>query len=132
MCSVTQTVPQPTLPPSPEDQTHEVRSLRALHRLGHAQWTCKEQGLAVTLVLENRVNVLVVMPTGHGKLAVFMIPPMVTARTIIVVVPLTILVRGHEADATRAGLRHATYTYDLATTPIRTQAGGCLTTKKGA
>ncbi len=24
------------------------------------------------------------------------------------------------------------YTYDLATTPVRTQAGGCLTTKKGA
>jgi superfamily II DNA helicase RecQ len=60
--------------------------------------------LAVTLVLENRVDVLVVMPTGHGKSAVFMISPMVTTRTVIVVVPLTILVRGHEADATRAGL----------------------------
>ncbi len=83
---------------------HEVRSLRALRRLGHEQWTCKEQGLVVTLVLENRVDVLVVMPTGHGKSAVFMIPPMVTAHTIIVVVPLTILVRGHEADATRASL----------------------------
>ncbi len=54
----------------------------------------------MTLVLENRVDVLVVMPTGHGKSAVFMIPPMVTTRTVIVVVPLTILVRGHEADAT--------------------------------
>jgi hypothetical protein len=61
-----------------------------------------------------------------------MIPPMVTARTVIVVVPLTILVRGHEVDATRADLRHATYTYDLATTLVRMQAGGCLTTKKGA
>jgi superfamily II DNA helicase RecQ len=40
------------------------------------------------------------MPTRHGKSAVFMILPMVTARTVIVVVPLTILVRGHEADAT--------------------------------
>ncbi len=77
-----------------------MRSLRALRQLGHTQWTCKEQGLAVTLVLENRVGVLVVMPTRHGKSAVFMILPMVTARTVIVVVPLTILVRGHEADAT--------------------------------
>jgi superfamily II DNA helicase RecQ len=68
--------------------------------------------LAVTLVLENRFDLLVVMPTGHGKSAMFMIPPMVTARTVIVVVPLTILVRGHEADATRAGLRHATYGAD--------------------
>jgi len=31
VCSITQTVPQPTLPPPPEDQTHEVRYLRALH-----------------------------------------------------------------------------------------------------
>jgi superfamily II DNA helicase RecQ len=79
---------------------HEVRALRALRRLGHEQWTCKEQGLAVTLVLENRFDLLVVMPTGHGKSAVFMIPPMVTARTVIVVVPLTILVCGHEANVT--------------------------------
>jgi ATP-dependent DNA helicase RecQ len=64
------------------------------------------------LVLENRLDLLVVMPTGHGKSAVFMIPPMVTAHTVIVVVPLTILVRGHEADVTRAGLRHATYGTD--------------------
>jgi superfamily II DNA helicase RecQ len=71
--------------------------------------------LAVTLVLENRVDVLVVMPIRHNKSAVFMIPPMVTARTVIVVVPLTILVRGHEADATRAGLRHATYGADMVT-----------------
>jgi superfamily II DNA helicase RecQ len=67
------------------------------------------------LVLENRLDLLVVMPTGHGKSAVFMITPMVTTRTIIVVVPLTILVRGHKADATRAGLRHATYGMDTIT-----------------
>jgi ATP-dependent DNA helicase RecQ len=71
--------------------------------------------LAVTLVLENRLDLLVVMPTGHGKSAVFMIPPMVTARTVIVVVPLTILVREHETDATRAGLRHTTYGTDTIT-----------------
>jgi superfamily II DNA helicase RecQ len=58
----------------------------------------------VTLVLENKLDLLVVMPTGHGKSAVFMIPPMVTGRAIIVVVPLSILVNGHEADASRAGL----------------------------
>jgi len=112
VCSVTQTIPQPALPPPPGDQTHEVRALRALRRLGHEPWTCKEQGLAVTLVLENRFNMLVVMPTGHGKSVVFMIPSMVTARTVIVVVPLMILLRGHEADATRAGLRHASYGAD--------------------
>jgi ATP-dependent DNA helicase RecQ len=80
--------------------------------LGHQQWTCKEQALAVTLVLENRLDLLVVMPTGHGKSAVFTIPPIVTGRTTIVVVPLTILVTGHEADAGRAALRHATYGKD--------------------
>jgi hypothetical protein len=112
VCSVTQTILQPAVLPPLEDQTHEVRSLRALRRFGHGQWTCKEQGLAVTLVLENGLDLLVVMPTGHGKSVVFMIPPMVTARTVIVVVVLTILVRGHEADATRAGLRHATYGTD--------------------
>ncbi len=63
----------------------------------------------MTLVLENKLDLLVVMPTGHGKSAVFTIPPMVTGRTIIVVVLLTILVTGHEADAGRAGLRHASY-----------------------
>ncbi|CAN5950579.1 unnamed protein product [Sphagnum jensenii] len=115
LCSVPQTIPQPALPPPPGDQTHEVRSLRALRRLGHGHWTCKEQGLAVTLVLENKVDLLVVMPTGHNKSTVFMIPSMVTACTVIVVVPLTILVRGHEADATRAGLRHATYGVDTIT-----------------
>jgi superfamily II DNA helicase RecQ len=56
------------------------------------------------LVLENRHDLLVVMPTGHGKSVVFMISSMVTAHTVIVVVPMTILVRGHEADAPRAGL----------------------------
>jgi superfamily II DNA helicase RecQ len=76
---------------------------------------CKEQGLAVTLVLENRLDLLVVMPTGHGKSAVFMIPPMVTTRTVTVVVPLMILVRGHEANATRVGLRHVTYGADTIT-----------------
>jgi superfamily II DNA helicase RecQ len=66
----------------------------------------------VTLVLENRLDLLVVMPTGHGKSAAFMIPPMVTGHTIIVVVPLSILVSGHEADASRASLRYATYGTD--------------------
>ncbi|CAK9856543.1 unnamed protein product [Sphagnum jensenii] len=112
---VARTPAQPTVPPPPRDQTHEVRALRALRRFGHEQWTCKEQGLAVTLVLENRLDLLVVMPTGHGKSAAFMIPPMVTGRTVIVVVPLSILVRGHEADASRAGLRHATYGIDTIT-----------------
>ncbi len=115
MCSVPQTIPQRALPPPPGDRTHEMRSLRALRRLGHGQWTCKEQGLAVTLVLENRLDLLVVMPTGHGKSTVFMIPSMVTTRIVIMVVPLTIFVRGHEADATRAGLRHATYGADTIT-----------------
>jgi superfamily II DNA helicase RecQ len=45
----------------------------------------------------------------------FTIPQMVTGRTIIVVVPLTILVTGHEVDASRAGLRHATYGRDTIT-----------------
>ncbi len=44
-----------------------------------------------------------------------MIPPMVTARTVIVVVPLTILVNGHEADASRARLQNATYGMDTIT-----------------
>jgi len=69
----------------------------------------------VTLVLENRLDLLVVMPIGHGKSAVFMIPPMVTACTVIVVVPLTILVSGHEADVSRAGLQNATYGTDTIT-----------------
>jgi superfamily II DNA or RNA helicase len=115
MYSTTQVTTPPAISPPPQDPTHEVRSLRALCRLGHDQWTCKEQGLAVTLVLENRLDLLVVMPTGHGKSAVFMIPPMVTARTVIVVVPLTILVNGHEADASQAGLRNATYGTDTIT-----------------
>jgi len=63
----------------------------------------------VTLILENKLDLLVVMPIGHGKSTVFMIPPMVTTRTVIVVVPLTILVSEHEADVNRAGLRYATY-----------------------
>ncbi len=115
MYSVPQIPAQPAIPPPPRDQTHEVCALRALRRFGHEQWTCKEQGLAVTLVLENRLDLLVVMPTGHGKSAAFMIPPMVTGRTIIVVVPLSILVSGHEADASRASLRYATYGTDTIT-----------------
>jgi hypothetical protein len=112
MCSATQVTTQPAISPPPQDPTHEMHSLRALRQFGHDQWTCKEQGLAVTLVLGNILDLLVVMPIGHGKLAVFMIPPMVTARTVIVVVLLTILISGHEADASRAGLRNATYGMD--------------------
>ncbi len=44
-----------------------------------------------------------------------MIPPMVIARTVIVVVPLTILVSGHEADASQVGLQYATYGVDKIT-----------------
>jgi hypothetical protein len=44
-----------------------------------------------------------------------MIPPMVTAYTIIMVVPLTILVSGHEVDASRASLLYATYATDTIT-----------------
>jgi replicative superfamily II helicase len=69
----------------------------------------------VTLVLENRLDLLVVMPTRHGKSAVFMIPPMVISHTIIMVVPLTILVSGHEVDASQAGLQCATYGMDTIT-----------------
>ncbi|CAK9866996.1 unnamed protein product [Sphagnum jensenii] len=98
MYLVTQTTTQSVVPPPLRDQTHEVRSLRAFRQLGHEQWTCKEQGLVVTLLLENRLDLLMVMPTGHSKSAVFTIPPMVTGHTIIVVVPLTILVTGHEVD----------------------------------
>jgi superfamily II DNA helicase RecQ len=58
----------------------------------------------MTLVLENRLDLLVVMPIGHNKSVMFMIPPMLTSRTIIVVVPLTILVNGHEVDASQASL----------------------------
>jgi superfamily II DNA helicase RecQ len=59
----------------------------------------------MTLVLENRLDLLVVMPTGHGKSAMFMIPPMVNNQTIIVVVCFTILVNEHEADVNRTNLR---------------------------
>jgi superfamily II DNA helicase RecQ len=96
---LSKTTTQPVIPPPPRNQTHEVHSLQALCQLGHEQWTCKEQSLVVIIVLENKLDLLVVMPTGHGKSIVFMIPLMVIARTIIVVVPLTILVNGHEADA---------------------------------
>jgi superfamily II DNA helicase RecQ len=44
-----------------------------------------------------------------------MIPPMVNVRTVIVVVPLTILFNGHEADASQVGLRYATYGTDTIT-----------------
>jgi len=66
----------------------------------------------VTLVLENRLDFLVVMPTEHDKSAMFMILLMVTARTVIVVVPLMILGNEHKANATQAGLRHVTYGTD--------------------
>jgi len=69
----------------------------------------------MTLVLENRFDLLVVMPTGHGKSLVFMIPPMVTNWTIIVVVPLTVVVSGHEVNASSVDLRYATYGMDTIT-----------------
>ncbi len=53
----------------------------------------------VTLVLENQTNLLVVMFIGHGKFTTFMMPPMVTNHIVIMVVPLSILVNGHEVDA---------------------------------
>jgi superfamily II DNA helicase RecQ len=72
---------------------------------------CKEQGLVVKIHL----IYWVFMPTRHGKSTMFMIPPMVTNYTIIVVVPLTILVNGHEANASRVGLQYATYGTDTIT-----------------
>ncbi len=73
--------------------------LHAFQQLGHQQCTSKEQGLVVTLVLENQTNLLVVMPIGHGKSTTFMMLPMITNHIVIMVVPLSILVSGHEIDA---------------------------------
>jgi len=112
MYFVAQNTPHSAVLPPFRDQTHDVRALRAFRWLAHQHWTCKEQALAVTLVLENRLDLLMVMPTGHSKSTMFTIPPIVTGRTTIVVVPLTIFVTGHEADAGRAGLQHATYGKD--------------------
>ncbi len=67
MYLVTQTTTQLAVPPPPQDQTHKKHFLEAPHRWGHEQWTCKEQGLVVTLVLEYKLDLLVVMPTGYGK-----------------------------------------------------------------
>ncbi len=47
----------------------------------------------------NQTNLLVVMPTGHGKSTTFMMPPTITNHIVIMVVPLSILVSGHEVDA---------------------------------
>jgi superfamily II DNA helicase RecQ len=69
----------------------------------------------MTLVLENRFDLLVVMPTGNGKSIMFMIPPMVIVCTIVVVVLLTILINEHEANASQGGLRYATYGMDTIT-----------------
>ncbi len=115
MYPITQTTTQLAILPPPQDQTHEVRLLWAFRRLGHEHWTCKEQGLVVTLVLENKIDLLVVMPTRHDKSVVFMIPPMVTNQTIIVMVPFTILINRHEVDTSWVGLRYATYGMDTIT-----------------
>jgi superfamily II DNA helicase RecQ len=56
-----------------------------------------------------------VMPTRHGKSALFMILLMVINQTIIVVVPLIILVSGREADVNWTGLWYATYDMDTIT-----------------
>jgi len=72
--------------------------LHAFQQLGHQQCISKEQGLVVTLVFENQTNLLVVMPIG-GKSITFMMPPMITNHIVIMVVPLSILVNGHEVDA---------------------------------
>ncbi len=66
-----------------------------LHQLGHEQWTCKEQGMVVTLAVENHFDLLVIMPT-YEKFVVFMISLMVIGQTVIMVVPLVVL-NGHEA-----------------------------------
>jgi hypothetical protein len=69
----------------------------------------------VTLVLENQTNLLVVMLIGHGKFTTFMMPPTVINHIVIMVVPLSILVSGHEVDAQWLNLHHSTFGVDTIT-----------------
>jgi hypothetical protein len=99
MAESTPNTSQSTTLPLPKNLTHEVCALHAFQQLGHQQCISKEQGLVVTLVLENQTNLLVVMSIGHGKSITLTMPPTITNHIVIMVVPLSILVSGHEVDA---------------------------------
>ncbi|CAM6037220.1 unnamed protein product, partial [Sphagnum compactum] len=63
----------------------------------------------MSLVFENHIDMLAIMPTGHGKSLIFMVPAMVMNQTIIVFMSLAILTHKHEMEANRNKLQYATY-----------------------
>jgi hypothetical protein len=63
-------------------------------------------------MLKNHFDFLVLMPIGHKKFIVFMIPPMVTNCTVIMVVFFVILVNKHEINVKQVGLRHIIFNID--------------------
>lgn len=67
----------------------------------------------MALVLKTHLDLLVVMPTGHKKSTLFMIPPMVTNCIVIMVVSFVILFNGHKIDAKRVGLQHVIFNIDV-------------------
>jgi len=70
----------------------------------------------MALVLKTHLDLLVVMPTGHKKSTLFMIPPMVTNCIVIMVVSFVILFNGHKIDTKQVGLQHVIKLKDLLTT----------------
>ena len=79
---------------------HSYAAFHGLSLLGHSQWRSREQALALAYVCEGTRHLLTILPTGHGKSLLYLVPSILYPQeTCVVIVPLSILLVDHVATA---------------------------------
>ena len=87
------------------DPRHAYDAKKGLKLLGYDEWFSDNQGKSVELVCAGTIDLLAILPTGHGKSLCFLIPSkLYPEKTIIIIVPLTILIQGHVESAHKHGV----------------------------
>ena len=91
----------------------EERALEALRRIiqkPDTTWSCPEQRMAVTQVLNLKTDILAIMRTGSGKSMLMILPTLIEGNKITVgVLPLRSLMLDYERRLTEMGLDYEKY-----------------------
>lgn len=84
------------------------RARHALSNLGHREWKMPEQAIAVAMAVHNRDDFFAILPTGSGK-SVFQEAAQSSGKTVVVIVPLIMLIKGHMAECNATNIDCAQY-----------------------
>ena len=97
-------------PMPPRDSSCMIAAKQAMTTLGFSSWRCDQQALAASIIVENRRDLGVILPTGCGKSALFHIPTILfPTKCVVVIVFLAELRTAHLLEAQKAGIEASIY-----------------------